>query len=95
MSDAVFQRHGGEGMTEVVEPHTPKSPVNPSPKYYSFLTFATPAISIPLRNFRRLERRKTGKIAPKRYRCNGDSVSRAIADRQAYIVQKAIASPCW
>ena len=23
-------------VTEVVEPHTPKSPVNPSPKYYDF-----------------------------------------------------------
>ena len=84
-----FDGSGCAGMTEIMEPRVPKSHVTPSPKYYSFPTFDTPAISIPLQNFRRLERRKTGKIAPKRYRCRGDSVSRAIADRQAYIVQKA------
>lgn len=72
-----------------------KFPVTPSPKYYSFHNFATPAISIPLRNFRRLERRKTGKIAPKSYSCYRNSVSCAAADRKAYTAQKAAASPCW
>ena len=74
-------------VAEIMEPHMP--PVTPSLKYFSFRNFATPAISTPLQNFRRLERRKTGKIAPKRYSCRGDSVSRAIADRQAYIVPKS------
>ena len=82
-------------MTGVMEPHALKSPVTPSPKHYSFRNFATPAISIPLQNFRRLERRKTEKIAPKSYRCHGDPVSRDIADRGESIAQKAIASPCW
>ena len=72
-----------------------KFPVTPSPKYYSFHNFATPAISIPLRNFLRLERRKTGKIAPKSYSCYRNSVSCAAADRKAYTAQKAAASPCW
>ena len=36
-----------------------------SPKTYSFQTCTSPAISIPLQDFRRLERRKTGKIARK------------------------------
>ena len=66
-----------------------KFPVTPSPKYYSFHNFATPAISIPLRNFLRLERRKTGKIAPKSYSWNRDSASRAAVDRRVYIVPKA------
>ena len=76
-------------VTEAMEPHAPKFPVNPSPKYYSFPTFATPAISIPLQKFRCLERRKTGKIVPKSYRCHGDSVSRAVADRRAYTAPKS------
>ena len=82
-------------MTGVMEPHALKSPVTPSPKHYSFRNFATPAISIPLRNSRRLERRKTGKIAPKRYSCHSNSASRAVANRRRYTAQKAIASPCW
>ena len=75
-------------MTGVMEPHALKSPVTPSPKHYSFRNFATPAISIPLRNFRRLERRKTGKIAPKSYSCHRDSGSRAVADRRVYTAKK-------
>ena len=75
-------------VTEIVEPNAPKSPVTPSPKYYSFRDFATPAISIPLRNFLRLERQKTRKIAPKSYSCYRDSVSRAVADRRAYTAKK-------
>ena len=47
-----------------------------------------PPLSIPLRIFRRLERRKTRKIAPKRYSCHRDSVSRAVADRRAYFSPK-------
>ena len=76
-------------VTEIVEPNAPKSPVTPSPKYYSFRDFATPAISIPLRNFLRLERQKTRKIAPKSYSCYRDSVSRAAADRQVYTGPKS------
>lgn len=33
---AVGNRHRGEGMTEIMEPHTPKSYVMSSPKYYCF-----------------------------------------------------------
>lgn len=91
----VLQGHRCEGMTEIMEPRAPKSHVTPSPKHYSFRNFATPAISIPLQNFRRLERRKTGKIAPKSYRCYEESAGRAVADRRAYTPRKAIASPCW
>ena len=75
-------------VTEVMEPYAAKPHVTPSPKYYSFRDFATPAISIPLQNFRRLERRKTGKIAPKSYSCHRDSVSRAVADRRVYTAPK-------
>ena len=88
-----FDGSGCAGMTEIMEPHAPKSPVNPSPKYYSFRDFATPAISIPLQKFRRLERRKTGKNAPKNYSCHRDFASRAVADRRRYTAQKAAASP--
>ena len=52
-----------------------------------------PAISIPLQKFRRLERRKTGKNAPKNYSCHRDFASRAVADRRRYTAQKAAASP--
>ena len=47
-----------------------------------------PPLSIPLRIFRRLEGRKTGKIAPKSYSCHRDSGSRAVADRRAYTAKK-------
>ena len=90
-----FDGSGCAGMTEVMEPYAAKPHVTPSPKYYSFRDFATPAISIPLWNFLRLERRKTGKIAPKSYSCHRDSGSRAVADRRVYTAQKAIASPFW
>ena len=85
---APFDGSGCAGMAEIMEPHVPKSHVIPSPKRYSFPAFATPAISIPLRNFRRLERQKTGKIAPKSYSCHRDSGSRAVADRRAYTAKK-------
>ena len=52
-----------------------------------------PAISIPLQKFRRLERRKTGKNAPKNYSCHRDFASRAVADRRRYTAQEAAASP--
>lgn len=51
-----------------------------------------PPLSIPLQNFLRLERRKTGKIAPKSYSCQRDSVSCTVADRRRYTAQKAAAS---
>lgn len=43
---AVFQRHRGEGMTEVMEPHGPKSHVLPSPKYYCFV-MGQPSLYLP------------------------------------------------
>lgn len=36
LASAVFQHHSSKGVTEVMEPHAPKSHVIPSPKYYCF-----------------------------------------------------------
>ena len=72
-----------------------KDPCNPISEILQFSCFCYPAISIPLRNFLRLERRKTGKIAPKSYSCHRHSVSCAAADTWAYTPKKAATSPCW
>ena len=88
------QRHalsdgsGCEGVTEVMEPHIPRIPCTSISETLQFSYFCYPRFSIPLQNFRRLERRKPGKIAPKRYSCHRDSVSRAVADRRAYFSPK-------
>ena len=60
-----------------------------SPKTYSFQTCTSPAISICQKNFRRLERQKTVKIAPKSYSWNRDSASRAVADKRIYTAPKS------
>ena len=60
-----------------------------SPKTYSFPERTSPAISICQKNFRRIERQKTGKIAPKSYSWNRDSASRAVADKRIYTAPKS------
>ena len=65
-----------------------KIPCNPISEILQFPQLYYPRYLLPLRNFRRLERRETGKIAPKSYSCHSDLVSCAVADRRAYTAKK-------